>query len=309
MSPWPSIYTVLTPGPQPPPPPSYHELDAAALVAEPPTQLLRAQPVVDPPTLRFARPVIPAQRAPAGGTAAAFRTTVSTVTVIVPAHNEEAGHRVHDRGPAQPDAPDWLQITDVVVVVNNCTDRTAEIARRYPVTVLEMLHNTHKKSGAMNHGWQQHGRGSDFVLTMDADTVLLPDTVEDGQELVENPVLGAVCARYWAKEGRGLVRRCSAWSTRGTTTCASCGVAGERGQRRRRDVPPGALQEVAELGAARAVGQRVADRGLRPHLDLKAKGWRVGAAREAHVYTEPPTRSASCGGSGCAGAGAAWTSA
>ena len=43
---------------------------------------------------------------------------------------------------------------------------------------------------------------------MDADTVLLPDTVAAmADELRGNAVLGAVCARYWATPGRGLVWR------------------------------------------------------------------------------------------------------
>ena len=270
----------------------YRELDTAALVAEPPAQFLPARPVVDPPTLRFARPVIPAQRAPAGGTAAAARTTVSTVTVIVPACNEEAGIASTIEGLLTQDAPDWLQITDVVVVVNNSTDRTAEIARRYPVTVLEMLHNPHKKSGAMNHGWQQHGRSSDFVLTMDADTVLLPDTVEKmAKEFLENPVLGAVCARYWAKEGRGLARRLQRLEyaryddlreLRGWKVNVASGAASMYRQL--------ALQEVVELrGKPEPWDNESLIEDYALTLDLKSRGWKVGAAREAHVYTEPPT--------------------
>jgi glycosyltransferase involved in cell wall biosynthesis len=268
----------------------YRELAAAALLADPPTQFLPAQPVLDPPTLRFTRPAIPAQRAPARP--AAPRTTVSTVTVIVPAYNEEEGIASTIEGLLAQDAPEWLRITDVVVVVNNSTDRTAEIARRYPVTVLEMLHNPHKKSGAMNHGWQQHGRGSDFVLTMDADTVLLPDTVEKmAKELVENPVLGAVCSRYWAKEGRGLVRRLQRLEyaryddlreLRGWKVNVASGAAAMYRQL--------ALQEVVELrGKPEPWDNESLIEDYALTLDLKSRGWKVGAAREAHVYTEPPT--------------------
>jgi glycosyltransferase involved in cell wall biosynthesis len=273
----------------------HRELAAAGLLADPPTQLLATQlrptqPVPDPPTLRFTRPAVPAQRAAAG--AAATRTTVSTVTVIVPAHNEEEGIASTIEGLLAQDAPEWLQITDVVVVVNNSTDRTAEIARRYPVTVLEMLHNPHKKSGAMNHGWQQHGRDSDFVLTMDADTVLLPDTVEKmAKELVENPVLGAVCSRYWAKDGRGLVRRLQRLEyaryddlreLRGWKVNVASGAAA---MYRRL-----ALQEVVELrGRPEPWDNESLIEDYALTLDLKSRGWKVGAAREAHVYTEPPT--------------------
>lgn len=235
--------------------------------------------------------VVVGQRGSAGAEHAA-PGAVATVTVIVPAHNEEAGIASTIEGLLNQEIPGWLRITDVVVVVNNSTDRTAEIARRYPVTVLEMLHNKHKKSGAMNHGWQLHGRTSEFVLTMDADTVLLPDTVEKmAQELVDNPVLGAVCARYWAKEGRGLARRLQRLEyaryddlreLRGWRVNVASGAAAMYRQV--------ALQEVVELRVKPEPWDNeslIEDYALT--LDLRTRGWRVGAAPEAHVYTEPPT--------------------
>jgi biofilm PGA synthesis N-glycosyltransferase PgaC len=251
----------------------------------------------EPSTQRLPRvapapaPVVPAQRGPVDAEPEA-RPTVSTVTVIVPAYNEEEGIASTIEGLLGQESPDWLQITDVVVVVNNSTDRTAEIARRYPVTVVEMTYNKHKKSGAMNHGWQEHGGTSDFVLTMDADTVLLPDTVEKmAKELIDNPKLGAVCARYWAKEGRGLVRRLQRLEyaryddlreLRGWKVNVASGAAAMY-----RRV---ALQDVVELrGRPEPWDNESLIEDYALTLDLKARGWRVGAAREAHVYTEPPT--------------------
>ena len=268
---------------------------AAPPVMDPATEALR---IPEPSTQRLPRvapapaPVVPAQRGPRDAEPEA-RPTVSTVTVIVPAYNEEEGIASTIEGLLGQESPDWLQITDVVVVVNNSTDRTAEIARRYPVTVLEMLYNKHKKSGAMNHGWQTHGRTSDFVLTMDADTVLLPDTVEKmAKELIDNPKLGAVCARYWAKEGRGLVRRLQRLEyaryddlreLRGWKVNVASGAAAMY-----RRV---ALQDVVELrGRPEPWDNESLIEDYALTLDLKSRGWRVGAAREAHVYTEPPTR-------------------
>jgi len=270
----------------------YREL-AAPPDLDPPTRFPRPVTFADPPTLRLPliAPVVPAQRGPVDADPAA-PPAVSTVTVIVPAYNEEVGIASTIEGLLEQDAPDWLRITDVVVVVNNSTDRTAEIARRYPVTVLEMRHNRHKKSGAMNHGWQRHGRGSDFVLTMDADTVLLPDTVEKmARELIDNPVLGAVCARYWAKDGRGLVRRLQRLEyaryddmreLRGWKVNVASGAAAMYRQM--------ALQEVVELrGRPEPWDNESLIEDYALTLDLKTRGWKVGAARAAHVYTEPPT--------------------
>jgi cellulose synthase/poly-beta-1,6-N-acetylglucosamine synthase-like glycosyltransferase len=216
---------------------------------------------------------------------------VATVTVLIPAHNEEHGIASTIEGLLSQETPDWLQITNIVVIINNCVDRTGEIARRYPVTVLEMLDNKHKKSGAMNHGWFSCGRDSEYVLTMDADTVVLPDAVAKmTEEMVNNPVLGAVCARYWAKEGRGLVWRLQRLEyaryddmreLRGWRVNVASGAASMYRQ--------AALEEVVELRGRFEPWDNaslIEDYALT--LDLKTRGWRVGAARGAHVYTEPP---------------------
>ncbi|MDD7937010.1 glycosyltransferase family 2 protein [Actinomycetospora lutea] len=221
----------------------------------------------------------------------AARTKTTTVAVLVPAHDEEEGIAATVEGLLAQDVPEWLRIAEVVVVANNCTDRTAEIARRYPVTVLEMPHNPDKKAGALNHGWRETARDADLVLTMDADTVLLPDTVaEMAGELRANAVLGAVCARYWASPGKGLVWRLQRLEytryddlrdlRRWRVSVASGAAAMYRNA---------ALEAVA---AAREAGEPwdgsslIEDYALT--LELKARGYRVAAARKAHVYTTPP---------------------
>ncbi|MGD9525422.1 glycosyltransferase [Pseudonocardia sp.] len=259
--------------------------------AAPPEVLVpapRVSPEGAPPPA--ARPA-PARRSRATRSAPA-PSRVATVSVIVPAHNEEAGIASTIEGLLEQETPEWLHVSAIVVVVNNSTDRTAEIARRYPVTVLEMLDNKHKKSGAMNYAWGLCGQGSEFVLTMDADTVLLPDTVEKmARELVGNPVLGAVCARYWAKPGRGLVRRLQRLEyaryddlrdLRGWKVNVASGAAAMY-----RRV---ALEKVVELrGKPEPWDNESLIEDYALTLDLKTKGFRVAAARGAHVYTEPPT--------------------
>jgi poly-beta-1,6-N-acetyl-D-glucosamine synthase len=233
---------------------------------------------------------IPAQRQTGDQLVEAF-PPLATVTVLIPAQNEEHGIASTIEGLLSQETPDWLQIVNTVVVVNNCTDRTAEIARQYPVTVLEMPYNRHKKSGAMNHGWFSCGRDSEFVLTMDADTVVLPDTVAKmTEEMVNTPVLGAVCARYWARDGRGLVWRLQRLEyaryddlreLRGWRVNVASGAAALHRQT--------ALKEVVELRGRPEPwdsASLIEDYALT--LDLKTLGWRVAAARGAHVYTEPP---------------------
>lgn len=86
---------------------------------------------------------------------------------------------------------------DIVILPNGCTDDTADIARRYPVTVMEFGQLKHKKSEAMNLGWETYCSEADLVITVDADTVLVPTAVEEWiEEFVTNPLLAGSCARF-----------------------------------------------------------------------------------------------------------------
>ena len=70
----------------------------------------------------------------------------------------------------------------VVVIPNGCSDRTAEIARSFPVTVLELPRLEHKKSEALNRAWLQFGQDADVIVCLDADTVLPPNAVGDWEQ-------------------------------------------------------------------------------------------------------------------------------
>jgi poly-beta-1,6-N-acetyl-D-glucosamine synthase len=215
---------------------------------------------------------------------------VTSLVVLVPAHDEEAGIADTVEGLLAQETPEWLEIAGIVVVADNCTDRTVEIARRYPVTVIETEGNTEKKAGALNEGWRRAARDADLVLTMDADTVLRPGCAAAmAAELRANTKLGGVCARYWAAPGRGLawrlqrleysryddLRELRSWRV----SVASGAAAMYRRQ---------ALDEVAvHRNAGPWDGSSlIEDYALT--LDLKTAGWKVGAARDAHVLTEPP---------------------
>ncbi|HZR51558.1 MAG TPA: glycosyltransferase family 2 protein [Streptosporangiaceae bacterium] len=95
-----------------------------------------------------------------------------SVTVIVPAFNEESGIR---------DTLDALarqtQPPAQIIVVDDCsTDRTAEVAREYEVSVLRTPANLGSKARAQNYALPHCD--TDLVLPVDADTVLADDYVE-----------------------------------------------------------------------------------------------------------------------------------
>ena len=67
----------------------------------------------------------------------------------------------------------------IIVVADNCTDKTVELAKRYKnVTVFETVDNKNKKAGALNQVLSSMPL-SEFILIMDADTILEDDLTED----------------------------------------------------------------------------------------------------------------------------------
>ena len=100
-----------------------------------------------------------------------------TVTVLIPAHNE-AGILASTLPSLQSQsrAPDRI-----IVVADNCTDKTVEIAKSFDVEVFETYGNTKQKGGALNQVLKSllPGLGNnDIVMIMDADTTLDPGFIE-----------------------------------------------------------------------------------------------------------------------------------
>jgi biofilm PGA synthesis N-glycosyltransferase PgaC len=124
------------------------------------------------------------------------RTRTAKTVVVVPAHNEQDTiGRTIQALLAQTRRPDRI-----IVVADNCTDKTVQIAKRFGrrVTVVETVGNKDRKVGALATAWQQYvAYGYDYMLGVDADTVLAPHTLEDlERELETNPKVGGVMARY-----------------------------------------------------------------------------------------------------------------
>ncbi|MFI6685476.1 glycosyltransferase [Streptomyces sp. NPDC050485] len=95
----------------------------------------------------------------------------------------------------------------VVVVADNCTDQTVEIARANGAAVIESLDNRHKKAGALN---QALGRlltdldDTDLVLVQDADTMLQPSFLTSAIAAMDRTV-GAVGGIFYGEKGGGLL--------------------------------------------------------------------------------------------------------
>jgi cellulose synthase/poly-beta-1,6-N-acetylglucosamine synthase-like glycosyltransferase len=128
-----------------------------------------------------------------------------TVTVLVPAHNEEftvTAALSSLSGQTRP--PD-----KVIVVADNCTDRTEAVARAHGAEVFTTQGNTEKKAGALNQALTAilpSTSRQDVVMVMDADTVIVPEFLATATARLEaDPDLIAVGGVFYGEAGAGLI--------------------------------------------------------------------------------------------------------
>ncbi len=126
------------------------------------------------------------------------------VVVLIPAHNEEGCIAGALRSVwAQGRAPDR-----VVVVADNCSDRTAEAARSWGAEVYETVGNRHKKAGALNQALLRvlpELGDEDAVLVMDADSFLDEGFVEHALRKLSLGQYGGVGGTFGGRAGGGFV--------------------------------------------------------------------------------------------------------
>lgn len=125
------------------------------------------------------------------------------IVALIPAHNEEKTiGDVIAALLAQTRVPD-----QIVVIPNGCTDRTADVARQYPVTVCELPKLPHKKSEALNIAWHQFCATADLVVCLDADTILPENAVHDwAAEFAADPQLAGSSSKFTMLGDQLLVR-------------------------------------------------------------------------------------------------------
>lgn len=114
-----------------------------------------------------------------------------TVAVLIPARDEE---RLIGGTLESLQTQTWIP-DRILVVADNCTDRTVEIARSFGVEVMETIANTAKKAGALNQGYT---RVSDAEVLIQIDSDIVVDSAfvaEMVSALYSDNRAGAVTAR------------------------------------------------------------------------------------------------------------------
>lgn len=143
---------------------------------------------------------------------------------LIPAHNEEDGIEGTVRSLKQ----QTVAVARIIVMADNCTDRTVQRARAAGAEVQETVGNRAKKAGALNQGLRSHLpelNGTDFVICMDADGELAPDFVANALELLERrPDLGGLSGAIVARETSNFVETAQAIEyARGTRQMSRAG--------------------------------------------------------------------------------------
>jgi biofilm PGA synthesis N-glycosyltransferase PgaC len=214
------------------------------------------------------------------------------VVALLPAHQEEGTVAAAvDSLLAQTRRPDR-----VVVVADNCTDRTAAVAAEHGAEVWVTLANSERKAGALNQALDALLPTLDddsYVLVSDADSVLDPGFVAAALREFDAPDTGAVGGVFHGEPGAGLLgalqrmefvryareldRSRRVWVLTGTATLHRASVL-RLVARARGTVLPGACGDVYDRSAL--------TEDMEMTLAVKALGYRVSSPRACKVVTE-----------------------
>ena len=128
-----------------------------------------------------------------------------TLTALIPAHNEEALIGATIRSLMEQDRkPDR-----VIVVADNCSDRTVAVAKSLGVEVFESFKNLDKKAGALNQALEKllPSMGeNDTVMIMDADTVLRQGFLASAiKHFTDDRGLSAIGGLFFGEDRPGLI--------------------------------------------------------------------------------------------------------
>lgn len=160
------------------------------------------------PERRFAAMPSIDEREPEPYRAPSSRRRRPQVTVLIPAHNEEASVAATV---ACVLAQEWKP-DRVLVICDNCTDDTEAVARKAGAEAYVTVRNAHMKAGGLNQALSFMMPGmaeNDLILAIDADTLISQNFIsEAAKRLSQDRRLGGISGVYAGKPGGYLVGWC-----------------------------------------------------------------------------------------------------
>ncbi len=130
---------------------------------------------------------------------------VCTIIAVVPAHNEARNLPTTLPALMKQSRPP----NRIIVVADNCTDDTVEVARSLGAEVIETVGNTDKKAGALNQVFTQlrsTATDNDLYMVMDADTSLGPEFLDVAERyLAQHEEVFAIGGLFYGEPGHGLI--------------------------------------------------------------------------------------------------------
>ncbi|WP_257202383.1 glycosyltransferase [Corynebacterium cystitidis] len=216
--------------------------------------------------------------------------TAPTVSVVVPAHNEETVLEAC----VMSILGSGYENMEIVIVDDGSTDHTREIGEALAAQhdkVRYIYQDNAGKGAALNHGYREST--GEFLMFIDADSVFTPQTVPEMLKAFHNANIGAVCGddrpsnldrvltRFLAlitHVGTGLVRRAFDVLRVVPVISGNCGTF-------RRSC----LDEVALADPGRPLREDTIGEDLELTWKIHRTDWRIAFAPHALVYAESPS--------------------
>lgn len=136
----------------------------------------------------------------------------SEVSVLLPAYNEES-----TIGLTIDDVKTWVPEAEIVVIDNNCSDKTAEIAEKAGVTVIPTPRGFQGKGYAMRWGFGT--LSYDYYIMLDSDYTYPAKHIPDILRLLRYKADVVMGYRQW--QAKGAISRANKLGNWGLTRIAS----------------------------------------------------------------------------------------
>ena len=206
------------------------------------------------------------------------------ITIIIPAYNEEKSIAGTIQAVLNFNYP--KEKLKMIVVDHSSKDRTGEIARQFPITVLKKTREgKEQKAHALNYGLKFVD--TDFVACVDADSYPEPDSLIKAVANFTSPEVGAVTTSIFVKDPRNFIEKLQhleyiliVWARKLLENIGGVYVT------------PGPLS-LYRLSALKEVGgfdEKNMTEDIEIAWSLMNRGYKIKMSLDSIVFTNPPTK-------------------